>query len=177
MISADAREREGARREAADPDGFRAAMASFPTGVTIVTTHDPEGLPYGFTANSFCSVSLEPPMVLVCLAKAAHSFPVFSGCRQFAVSILQAHHTELARRFASKRADKFAQGRFVRTTNGLTVVDDAVAVLECDLHQQHEAGDHVILVGLVHTVRMAPARTPVLYVDRSFGTVGPAPTA
>ncbi|WP_018788109.1 flavin reductase family protein [Micromonospora sp. CNB394] len=175
MISADPSELDDTRREPLDLDGFRAAMASFPTGVTIVTTQGPENTPYGFTANSFCSVSLEPPMILVCLSRTARSFPVFQGCKQFAVSILQAHHTELARRFASKRGDKFAQGRFVRTANGLTVVDGAVAVIECDLHQQHEAGDHVILVGLVHSVRMAATRSPALYVDRAFGAVGPVP--
>ncbi|GAA3753987.1 flavin reductase family protein [Micromonospora maritima] len=174
MIPADSRERADARRETLDPADFRAAMASFPTGVTIVTTRDADGVPYGFTANSFCSVSLEPPLVLVCLARSAHSFPVFAGCERFAVSILQSHHTELARRFASKREDKFAQGRFRRTAGGLTVVDGAAAVLECDRYRQYEAGDHVILIGLVRTAQLAPTRDPVLYVERTFGTVGSA---
>ena len=83
------------------PPAFRAAMSRFAAGVTVVTTRDEQHRPYGFTASSFCSVSLDPPLVLVCLARTANSFPVFARSPRFAVSILQAHHVELAERFAA----------------------------------------------------------------------------
>lgn len=153
------------------PAMFRAAMSRFPTGVTIVTTDDEHGNPSGFTASSFCSVSTNPPLILVCLATSANSYPVFARCDRFAVSILRPQHTELAKRFASKDTDKFA-GTFGRTPGGLTVVDGALAVFECAVHQRHEAGDHVIMIGRVYWVRTRTG-DPVVYHDRAFDTLAP----
>lgn len=151
-----------------EPAVYRQAMARFPTGVAIVTTDDEDGTPYGFTANSFCSVSLDPPLVLVCLARSANSFPVFARARHFAVSILRADHVELAKRFASKSPDKFAPGGFVRTAGGATVLGQALAALECGIDSRHLAGDHVILVGAVYRVLLADAGRPAVYFDRDF---------
>ncbi|MEU7587821.1 flavin reductase family protein [Micromonospora sp. NPDC049230] len=154
---------------------YRDAMARFPTGVAIVTTHDESGTPYGFTANSLCSVSLHPPMLLVCLAHAANSYPVFASSGTFAVSILGAHHTQLARRFAGKGVDKFAAGGFERTAGGATVLGDAASVLECEVHSRHTAGDHMILVGAVRDVRVTGDTEPAVYFDRGFHHLrGPA---
>jgi flavin reductase ActVB len=157
-----------------EPSTFRDAMARFPTGVTIVTTHDEDGKPYGFTASSFCSVSLDPPLVLVCLAMGANSYPVFARTDHFTVSVLRAHHGELARRFASKKADKFAHGRFVRTDAGRTVLAEALSVLECAVESRYTAGDHMIMVGRVTDVLLAGQGDPAVYLDRDFGTVSPA---
>jgi len=156
-----------------DATAFRDAMARFPSGVTIVTTHDESGRPYGFTASSFCSVSAEPPLVLVCLAKSAYSYPVFARIDRFAISILQTDHVHLARRFASKNVDKFACGGFVRTPRGATVLEEALAVVECSVHNRHEAGDHMILVGEVEQVLLADRRRPAVYFDRAFSTICP----
>ena len=153
------------------PAMFRTAMSRFPTGVTIVTTDDEHGNPSGFTASSFCSVSTNPPLILVCLATSANSYPVFARCDRFAVSILRPQHTELARRFASKNTDKFV-GTFAHTPGGLTVVDGALAVFECGVHERHEAGDHVIMIGRVRSV-WTRAGDPVVYHDREFGTLAP----
>jgi flavin reductase ActVB len=175
MVSANssaAAARAGAGADELDPAAFRAAMASFPSGVTVVTTRDAAGRPHGFTASSFCSVSLDPPLILVCLARSANCFEAFRDCARFAVSILQPQHTELAQRFASKTADKFAYGRFTTTASGLVVVDDAVAVVDCSVHRRVEAGDHIIMVGEVHEVRLGGG-TPVVYLNRGFGTVSP----
>lgn len=90
------------------PEEFRAAMARFPSGVVVVTTRCQDGTPRGFTASSFCSVSLEPPMVLVCLANSADSAWSFARCDRFAVSVLTPVHQPLALRFATKGSDKFA---------------------------------------------------------------------
>ncbi|GAA2879320.1 actinorhodin polyketide dimerase [Actinoplanes cyaneus] len=154
-----------------EPATFRDAMARFPTGVTIVTTHDEDGVPYGFTASSFCSVSLDPPLVLVCLAKSANSYPVFARTGHFAVSILQAHHADVAHRFASKAADKFASGEFVRTDQDRTVLAGAAAAVECLVASRYDVGDHMIMVGRVDTVLLGDKGTPAIYFDRRFGTV------
>ncbi|MGH3912824.1 MAG: flavin reductase family protein [Pseudonocardiaceae bacterium] len=154
-----------------DSTEFRDAMARFPSGITIVTTCDESGRPHGFTASSFCSVSAEPPLVLVCLARSANSYPVFARNGRFAISILQADHVPLAQRFASKNADKFAGGGFVRTPRGAMVLDEALAVVECSVHSRHEAGDHMIMVGEVEQVLLADRRRPAVYFDRTFGTI------
>ncbi|NYF59549.1 flavin reductase family protein [Micromonospora purpureochromogenes] len=151
-----------------DPAAYREAMARFPSGVAIVTTHDEDGTPYGFTASSFCSVSLDPPLVLVCLARSANSFPVFQRSRHFAVSFLRSHHVDLAKRFASKSPDKFGAGGFVRTDGGATVLREALAAVECVIDSRHVAGDHVILVGGVQRVVLPDDGSPVVYFDRGF---------
>lgn len=153
---------------------FRDAMARFPTGVTIVTADDEHGRPYGFTASSFCSVSLDPPLVLVCIARSAHSYPVFAGNRQFAISVLRADQSELALRFARKSADKFGGGEFVRTPSGSMVLKDPVMALECVTTDQHQAGDHMIMVGRVQSLSLAGSGAPAVYCDRAFSTVSRA---
>lgn len=158
----------------ADPSAFREAMARFPTGVAIVTTHDADGAPVGFTASSFCSVSLDPPLVLVCLARSARSYPVFAGSRRFAISILQSTQVELAQRFSSKIPDRFAIGGFVHTRRGSIVLEEALAVVECSVDSRHEAGDHVIMVGGVDQVLLADQGKPAVYFDRGFRTLCPA---
>jgi flavin reductase ActVB len=150
---------------------FRAAMSRFPTGVVIVTTRGDGGTPYGFTASSFCSVSLEPPMVLVCLATSANCHPAFAATRDFAVSILRDGQQDLARRFATRSEDKFLVDGFAAGPNGSSVVEEALAVVECSVHARHEAGDHVIILGLVERVRLSEPGMPVVYFDRGFGTL------
>lgn len=136
------------------PDTFRAAMASFPTGVTVVTTLDADGRPAGFTANSFCSVSLDPPLVLVCLATTAFSYPVFASCDHFGISILGAAAADTARRFATAGADKFSTDCFDQTSAGVPVLSEALCVLGCSTRSTQLAGDHVILLGRVEEARV-----------------------
>ncbi|WP_283164958.1 flavin reductase family protein [Streptomyces sp. HU2014] len=178
----DARSAPGARA-APGPDGggagldpalFRGAMTRFPSGVAIVTTHDRHGRPHGFTASSLCSLSLDPPLLLVCLATSARCYPVFARSPRFAVSVLREghEHSELARRFAGKSPDKFSGGGFVPTAHGGTVVAGALAVVECAVRRRVDAGDHVILLGEAEHVTL-PERggRPAVYVDRGFGSL------
>ncbi|MER7013294.1 flavin reductase family protein [Saccharopolyspora sp. NPDC000359] len=148
-------------------DRLRSAMGRFPTGVTITTTLDRAGNPRGFTAGSLVSVSLEPPLISVCVAYTANCYQAFADCDSFAVSVLRHDQGQLARTFASKGADKFAAGGFTRTAGGLPVVDGAVVALECDVHGRHAAGDHVILVGRVRTADIADG-DQLLFADRLF---------
>ncbi|MBF6051291.1 hypothetical protein AF335_07105 [Streptomyces eurocidicus] len=149
-------------------------MARFPSGVAIVTAHDQQGRPHGFTASSLCSLSLDPPLLLVCLATSARCYPVFARSPQFAVSMLrdEHEHTELARRFAGKSPDKFAGGGFVPTPHGGTVVAGALAVVECAVRRRVGAGDHVIILGEAeHVALPEPGGRPAVYVDRGFGSL------
>jgi flavin reductase (DIM6/NTAB) family NADH-FMN oxidoreductase RutF len=132
-----------------DPLELRRAFGCFVTGVTVVTAIDDGGRPRGFTANSFTSVSLDPPLVLVCIARTAGSYPLFSGTAHFAINILSEQQRPLSSRFASKQADKFAGVVWHPGESGSPLIDDTVAWLDCRTERQIDAGDHLILIGRV----------------------------
>ncbi|MCW5250358.1 flavin reductase family protein [Streptomyces sp. SHP 1-2] len=144
-------------------------MARFAAGVVVVTTLGDGGLPRGFTASSFCSVSLHPPLVLVCLANSAESFEAFDSCGHFAVSVLGPEHRRLAQRFATRGTDKFAPEGLSRTPGGLPSVAGALAELDCEVHARYPAGDHMILIGRVSGARLGvDTATPMVYYERDF---------
>jgi flavin reductase ActVB len=147
----------------AAPEAFRAALARFPSGVTIVTTRDAAGEPWGFTASAFSSLSLEPPLVLVCLDRSANCHPTFSGAQRYAINILTPAHQELARRFASKAADKYAGDSFAMEDGRPPVLRDAAAVLWCDAENLVPAGDHTILIGRVTDAQVGDGDSVVYY--------------
>jgi len=160
-----------------DLDDFRAAMSMWPSGVTITTTIDDDRLRWGFTASAFSSLSLEPPLILVCLAAAAKSHDTFVRTKFFAVNLLSTRHEQLARRFATRGSDKFNGANFRPGHTGSPLLTDAVASLECVMHATVPAGDHTILIGkVIHayinaTIRdSAPA---MVHFARRFGVVGP----
>jgi flavin reductase (DIM6/NTAB) family NADH-FMN oxidoreductase RutF len=132
-----------------DPLELRRALGCFVTGVTVVTAIDGGGRPRGFTANSFTSVSLDPPLVLVCIARTAGSYPLFSTTPHFAINILSEEQRPISSRFASKEADKFAQVPWRPGLTGSPLIAGTVAWLDCRTEQQIDAGDHLILVGRV----------------------------
>ncbi|NIE62501.1 flavin reductase family protein [Burkholderia sp. Ax-1719] len=132
-----------------DTTGFRNALGAFVTGVTVVTTIQSDGTPRGFTANSFTSVSLDPPLVLVCVAKSASSYEVFSQAPQFAVSVLAEDQKDVSGVFASKSPDKFAQVAWQTRATGAPVMHGAAAHFDCSTQQVIDAGDHIILLGRV----------------------------
>ncbi|MEU8969515.1 flavin reductase family protein [Streptomyces monashensis] len=149
------------------PEDFRDAMARFPSGVVVVTAHCEDGTPRGFTASSFCSVSLEPPLVLVCLSDTADSALVFARCEHFAVSVLAPEHQHLALRFATKGADKFADPVLKPSPTGLPAVYQAPVQLDCAAYARYPAGDHTILIGRVTGVRLGEG-SPMVYCEREF---------
>ena len=142
-----------------DTSALRTAFGAFATGVTVVTTLQPDGTPRGFTANSFTSLSLDPPLVLVCIAKTAHSAATFTTAPQFAVNILAQDQKAVSGLFASKTADKFAHCGWHAGPGGLPLITGAMAQFTCAREQIVDAGDHVILIGRVldfSTVDAAP---------------------
>lgn len=139
---------------------LRRAFGCFVTGVTVVTAIDGGGRPRGFTANSFTSVSLDPPLVLVCIARTAGSYPLFSTNTHFAINILGEEQRPISTRFASKDVDKFAQVEWRAGRTGSPLIGGTVAWLDCRTEQQIDAGDHLILVGRVLDFRHS-TQTPL----------------
>lgn len=148
---------------------FRDAMARFAAGVTVVTTVDAEGRLVGFTASAFSSLSLTPPLVLVCLDKRADSWDTFMQAQQFTISILAAGQGDIAMRFATKGIDKFDGAAMVAgDVTGLPLIQNALVHLECRMYDRPDAGDHTILVGEV--LRAATyGDEPLLHFNRNFG--------
>lgn len=146
---------------------FRDAMAAFPSGVTIMTTADRAGRPWGFTASSFCSLSLDPPLVLICLAKTARCHPAFHQSDDWTIQIVAPRHLSLVTRFATSGADKFAGGEFTPDDRGVPVLPDAPVTLTCSAHARYDGGDHSILVARVLDVTLLNDQ-PMLYFRRAF---------
>lgn len=156
---------------AIDPRAFRKALGSFLTGVTVVATLQDDGTPRGFTANSFTSVSLDPPLVLVCIAKSASSCPVFTAADHFSVNVLAEHQASVSMLFASKAADRFAQAAWRRGPAGSPILDGVAAWFDCVRHEVVDAGDHVILIGRVVGFEERPAN-PLGYCKGAHVTFG-----
>ena len=146
---------------------FREVMASFPAGVTITTTVDGDGRWWGFTASAFCSLSADPPLVLVCIAKSAECYPIFMAAAQVAIHVLQPGFEHLARKFATRGADKFTGSGFSRSGRGLPVMREAAAVLECSVFARYDGGDHTIIVGRVDDAILGQ-HDPVVYLRRDL---------
>ena len=132
-----------------DPRALRDAFGSFMTGVTVVTTHDKKNNPLGFTANSFSSVSLDPPLVMVCLANSSANYDALVSTDRFAINILSEKQKEVSNTFARPVDDRFATVSWRKGPHGSPILDDVSAWFDCSSYKQVEAGDHVILIGQV----------------------------
>ena len=132
-----------------DAQTLRRALGTFATGVTVVTTMEADGTPRGFTANSFTSVSLDPPLILVCLAKTAASCAVFRASEHFAVNILCEDQKAVSAAFSSRTTDRFATVGWSTRSTGCPIIDGVVAWLDCRMHEVVDAGDHYILIGRI----------------------------
>jgi flavin reductase (DIM6/NTAB) family NADH-FMN oxidoreductase RutF len=144
------------------PDEFRSVLGRFPSGVTVVTTKAGDGSDEGMTVSAFCSVSLDPPLVLICIEKTASAYDALTTAPAFVVNILSATQEQIARRFSIVDIDRFEGVGYSRSQNGLAVLDDVLGVIECATVAMHEAGDHTIIVGEVEATR-AQNGTPLLY--------------
>ena len=152
---------------------FRASLAMFATGVTIVTARTATGELVGLTANSFNSVSLTPPLVLWSLSQAASSMAAFSTGSHYAINILAADQKELAERFSSKRADRWDGVAFADGVAGAPLLAGAAASFECFNRSRYQEGDHVIFVGEVERCSHRDGAAPLLYHGGKFYTEHP----
>jgi len=145
-----------------DRDLFRSVLGRFATGITIITIRDADGHDHGMTVSAFSSLSLDPPMVLVCIANDATMAPALATVDAFAVNILADHQEALSRRFSGKQDDRFADVPFSRTAQGTAVLDEVLASLDCRILTRHSGGDHVIVIGEVLSGQVREGR-PLLY--------------
>ena len=132
-----------------DAEELRRAFGTFATGVTVITTRDARGRLFGLTANSFSSVSLDPPLVLWSLSRRAGSYPAFRDATHFGVNVLGGEHRELSARFAQPHPDKFAGIGYTLGERGVPLIEGAAAHFECSVEHRYEGGDHIIFVGRV----------------------------
>lgn len=154
-----------------DSKQLRNTVGCFATGVTVITARDEEGQPVGLTANSFTSVSLEPPLLLFSLGKSAGSFSAFGPQAPFAVHILGADQESLSSRFATPAPDKFAGLPTERWQTGVPILPGCLAVLECETHARHDAGDHVIVVGRVLQLAATGRGDPLLFFGGRYAAI------
>lgn len=159
-----------------DTRDLRNALGVFATGVTVVTTRDAQGQPRGFTANSFTSVSLDPPLVLVCVGRAIGTASVFASTGRFAVNILAADQQEVSAAFGSPAGRRFDAVDHADGPLGSPILDGAAAWLECETHETVEEGDHFLLVGRVVDYAYTTA-TPLGYCRGAYVTFGLAQEA
>lgn len=148
-------------------DEFRAALGRFASGVTVVTTKDKTGRMHGITVSSFCSVSLNPPLILVCIDKQTGSHRAFGEIETFVVNILredQQHYSDL---FASQLSDKFDETEYTETADGTPILKDALVNMECRLVNSHDNGDHTIFVGEITKSYVTDGK-PLIYFHGNY---------
>ncbi len=148
-------------------EDFRAALGSFASGVTVVTTKDAEDKLHGITVSAFCSVSLEPPMVLICIEKTTASHYAFEESEVFVVNILSETQAGVSEQFAAPYLDKFDGVDFEIGELGAPVLSAALVNLECNLRHSLNGGDHSIFVGEVERIRIHPGR-PLVYFKSEY---------
>lgn len=158
-----------------DRQAFFDVMASFPSGVAIVTTRSADGVPRGLTTTAVCAVSASPPTILVCVDLGSRTLAALRERRGFVVNFVAEGRSELCLLFASKADDKFDRATWSETPSGLPLLhDDALAFAECATVDEVEAGDHVVLLARVEAGGLLPGlEPPLLYYRRSWGVWSP----
>ncbi len=148
-------------------DEFKAALGKFASGVTVVTTKDASGNLHGLTVSAFSSVSMNPPLILVCILKTTGSYSSFEKSKTFIVNILDESQQQVSNRFASHSDDKFSGQNYDLNENGLPVLADCLVNLECTLKHSYDGGDHTIFVGEIEKAIITHGR-PLLYWSGNY---------
>ncbi len=152
-----------------DARDFRNALGQFCTGV-VIATGCVDGEPAGFAAQSFSSVSLDPPLVLLCPAKSSTSWPKLRESGSFCINILAADQKPVCDVFAQSGIDKFAALPWHAGVTGSPVLEGVLAYVDCDLEAEHDAGDHTVVLGRVRDVKILdPEKTPLLFFRGAYG--------
>lgn len=145
-----------------DHDAFRAVLGRFASGVTVVTSIDEEGNDQGMTVSAFCSLSLDPPLVLICVDHSAAMYDSLAAAETFIVNILSERQEPLARRFSGPDPNRFDGIGYSRGLSGIAILDDVLGYLECKRIAAHAGGDHCIYIGEVENASSSEGR-PLLY--------------
>jgi flavin reductase (DIM6/NTAB) family NADH-FMN oxidoreductase RutF len=166
---------EGADEDIYRPDAaeFRSVLGKFATGVTIITAMDGDE-PVGVAANSFTSVSLDPPLVLFCVARSSTTWPRIERARKFAVNILGEHQEELSQLFAKTGADRVGRCDWHQGVGGSPVLHETLASLDCVFWAEYDGGDHIIVVGRVLDLGLEHDAGPLLFFRGKYGRISPA---
>lgn len=143
-------------------DDFRNALSRFPSGVNVVTTLDATGRPHGITVSAFCSVSLTPPLVLICIEKTTPSHDAFAASNVFVVNMLSDTQQHLSEQFSVPAVDKFEDVDFRDGIGGVPVLKEALASIECRLRNAYDGGDHTIYVGEIEMLTVNEGE-PLVY--------------
>src|SRR5437660_6289757 len=154
-----------------EPQRYREVMATFPSGVVVLTAFGTDSLPRGLTVSAFCAVSLNPPLALACVDKTSNTLPAVQHAGGFTANILAAGREHLARRMASKLTDKFdgiAWHEAESRIGGPVLDNDSAAYAVCTLRDTIEAGDHWVLIGLVTEGRPVDGATPMVFTRRAY---------
>ncbi len=149
-------------------DEFRRVLGHLPTGVTVVTALTADG-PTGMAANSVTSVSLDPPLILLCPANSSETWPQIRKHGRYCVNVMAGHHGEISRQFARKGVDRFAGVPWHERIGG-PGLDDAVAWISCEVCDEYPAGDHSIVVALVTEIEAAADSVPLVFFRGAYGT-------
>ncbi len=148
---------------AMDLQQLRRVMGHFATGVTVITTMDKSGTPFGLTANAFTSLSLNPPLVLICIDKGVQCYPYFEESKIFAVNVLSEDQEELSRRFATKGIEKFTDVKWHKGHHGVALLDGAIGYIECKVVHSYEGGDHTVYVGEILNATASGGRPLIFF--------------
>jgi len=149
-------------RSGHDPRTLRDALGCFATGVTVVTCLN-DGAPAGLTVNSFTSVSLDPPLLLVCIAKVAASAEALTSASHFAINVLQTGQQPASIRFSTRDEDRFGATKWACGEAGAPILEESLGVFECERFAVYDGGDHHILVGRVEKASFDASLDPLLY--------------
>lgn len=153
---------------------LRKVLGTFATGVTIVGVTDKEGRPAGLTANSFTSVSLDPPLVLVCIHQNADCRSALVSATHFAVNVLSSRQRHLSHRFATKHPDKWSDVRYETGVFGVPLLPQSIAQIECETVRIYEEGDHLIMIGHVLRADHDTAGEPLIFYSGNYAGLNPA---
>lgn len=151
---------------------FRQCLGKFATGVTVVTCSDVDGNPCGITANSFSSVSLDPPLVLWNISKVSNSLDAYMSAEHFAINVLSAQQQELSVHFSRSDHTMFNGVDYTLSADGAPLLPDTIATLHCRTHQIHDCGDHFVVIGEVTDHQLTDA-DPLLFYDGTYRTFQP----
>ena len=159
---------KGEYRSGHDPRTLRDALGCFATGVTVVTCVDEHGIPAGLTVNSFTSVSLDPPLLLVCIHKQAASAEALTTASHFAINVLQTGQQPASITFSTRVEDRFGCTPWSRGEAGAPILEESLCVFECERYAVYEGGDHHILVGQVVKASFDASLDPLLFFRGSY---------